>query len=66
MCKRQVLVKAGLGTRLSMRQSVGFEAGRRVSVFALSPDQVFRKGKQPPDILAQQCDKDSTSTAKFK
>lgn len=44
----------------------GFEAGRRESVFALSPDQVFRKGKQPPDTLAQQCDKDSTSTSKFK
>lgn len=44
----------------------GLEAGRRESVFALSPDRVFRKGRQPPDILAQQCDKDSTSTAKFK
>ncbi len=40
----------------------GSEVGRRESVFASSPVQVFRKGKQPPDTLAQRCDKDCTAS----
>ena len=57
----------GLGESWSWNQwinvsELGSEVGRRESVFASSPVQVFRKGKQPPDTLAQRCDKDYTTS----